>query len=311
MHFAIPMTAAAPLEFRRATAADIPAMSAIRLAVRENVLSNPGRITQQMYEDYMERLGRGWVCERDGAVIGFSYAAREDSSIWALFVEPGHEGLGAGKRLLRLATDWLFGLGAAAVKLSTAAGTRADRFYLAQGWQRVETHGDADAHFRLARPIEIRRAAPGDLDEMWAAFQPLLAGGDAFPFGAGFEKATFQLHWFSSHPAYVACDGGRIVGMYKMGANYPDHGAHVASATYAVAQHAQGRGIGRKLVEHSLAQARAEGFLAMQFNYVVGTNTAAMALYRKLGFNVAGTLPQAFRHRDLGLVDAYVLHRFL
>ncbi len=158
---------------------------------------------------------------------------------------------------------------------------------------------------------EIRRAEPGDLDAMWAIFQPLLAGGDAFPFGEGFEKATFQLHWFSSHPAYVACAGGQILGMYKMGANYPDHGAHVASATYAVAPQAQGKGIGRTLVEHSLEQARREGFLAMQFNYVVSTNAPAMALYRKLGFNIAGTLPQAFRHRELGLVDSYVLHRFL
>jgi ribosomal protein S18 acetylase RimI-like enzyme len=158
---------------------------------------------------------------------------------------------------------------------------------------------------------EIRRAEPGDLDAMWAIFQPLLAGGDAFPFGEGFEKATFQLHWFSSHPAYVACAGGAILGMYKMGANYPDHGAHVASATYAVAAQAQGKGVGRALAEHSLAQARREGFLAMQFNYVVSTNASAMALYRKLGFNTAGTLPKAFRHRELGLVDAYVLHRFL
>jgi len=157
----------------------------------------------------------------------------------------------------------------------------------------------------------IRRALPADLDAMWAIFQPLLAGGDAFPFGPGFEKSTFQLHWFTSHAAYVAEYGGEIVGMYKMGANYPDHGAHVASATYAVATQAQGRGIGRALVEHSLAQAREEGFLAMQFNYVVSTNASAMTLYRRLGFNVAGTLPQAFRHHQLGLVDAYVLHRFL
>jgi len=146
---------------------------------------------------------------------------------------------------------------------------------------------------------------------MWAAFRPLLEAGDAFPFGPGFDRATFELHWFSGHTAYVACDGDRIVGMYKMGANYPDFGSHVASATYAVALEAQGRGIGRALVEHSLASARAEGFAAMQFNYVVSTNAAAMALYTSVGFNIAGVLPQAFRHRELGLVDAYVLHRFL
>jgi GNAT superfamily N-acetyltransferase len=299
------------LQFRRATLADIPAMTAIRLAVRENILSNPGRVTQQMYEDYLERLGRGWVCERAGAVIGFSYAASEDNSIWALFVEPGHEGLGAGKRLLQLATEWLFSCGAPAVTLATSAGTRADRFYESQGWQRGAMKDGVEVCYRLEPELIIRRAVPGDADAMWSVFHPLLENGDAFPFGTGFEKSTFELHWFSSHPAYVACSAGRIVGMYKMGANYPDHGAHVASATYAVAAQAQGRGIGRALVEHSLAQARAEGFLAMQFNYVVSTNVAAMALYRKLGFNIAGTLPQAFRHRALGLVDAYVLHRYL
>ncbi|WP_383698261.1 GNAT family N-acetyltransferase, partial [Streptomyces sp. NPDC057494] len=71
------------------------------------------------------------------------------------------------------------------------------------------------------------------------------------------------------------------------------------------------QGVGRALVEHSLERARAEGFLAMQFNYVVSTNGPAVALYRKLGFDVVGTLPKAFRHGQLGLVDVFVMHRFL
>ena len=71
------------------------------------------------------------------------------------------------------------------------------------------------------------------------------------------------------------------------------------------------QGIGRALVEHSLDRARSEGFLAMQFNYVVSSNAPAVELYRKLGFAVVGTLPAAFRHRTLGLVDVYVMHRFL
>ena len=300
------------LTFRRATTADIPAMSRIRLAVRDNALSNPGRITQAMYEDHLERCGRSWVCEREGAVIGFSSAARADFSIWALFIDPHHEGLGAGRRLLRLATNWLFAQGAPAVTLSTAASTRADRFYQAQGWQRSQRENETDAHFRLARSATtIRRAEPDDLDAMWAVFQPLLAAGDAFPFGPTFEKSTFQLHWFGSHAAYVAEMGGEVVGIYKLGANYPDHGAHVASATYAVDVNRQGKGIGRALVEHSLQQARAQGFLAMQFNYVVSTNLPAMRLYERLGFQIAGRLPRAFRHRTLGLVDAVVLFREL
>jgi ribosomal protein S18 acetylase RimI-like enzyme len=159
--------------------------------------------------------------------------------------------------------------------------------------------------------LEIRRANADDLDAMWLIFQAVIARGDAFPFGAGFDKQTFQAHWFSTHTAYVAAKDDRILGMYKMGANYPDHGAHIASATYAVAPAAQGRGIGKALVEDSLARARAQGFLAMQFNYVVTSNEPAMRLYRKFGFEQVGTLPKAFKHHQLGLVDACVLYRFL
>lgn len=120
--------------FRQATRADIPAMSAIRLSVTENVLRDPSRVTLAMYEDYLEAAGRGWVAEIDGAVVAFSYADRHQGSIWALFVSPGYEGHGLAKRLLALATGWLFALGHRSVTLTTSAGTRADRFYARQGW---------------------------------------------------------------------------------------------------------------------------------------------------------------------------------
>jgi len=159
--------------------------------------------------------------------------------------------------------------------------------------------------------INIRNAGIQDLDAMWEIFREVIAGGDALPFGEGFDRQTFQAHWFGGHAAYVALRDGRIVGMYKMGPNYPDHGSHVASATYAVAPNVQGQGIGKALVADSLERARKDGFLAMQFNYVVATNAPAMALYHKLGFEQVGILPKAFRHRQLGLVDACVLFRFL
>lgn len=159
--------------------------------------------------------------------------------------------------------------------------------------------------------MQIRPAISGDLDAMWRIFQEVIAAGDALPFSADFDVDTFRSHWFGSHRAYVATGGDGIVGMYKMGANYPGPGAHVASATYVVSPHAQGRGIGRALVEHSLARAQEEGFLSIQFNFVVSTNAPAVELYKKLGFAVVGTLPRAFRHKTLGLVDAYVMSRFL
>ncbi|MCC2970752.1 GNAT family N-acetyltransferase [Massilia sp. IC2-476] len=141
--------------FRRARRADIPAMSAIRLSVRENVLSDPTRVTLQMYEDYLERDGHGWVAEVDGMVAGFCYADRSRASIWALFVSPGHEGLGLGQGLLGLAVSWLFELGHQRISLTTTPGTRADRFYAAQGWTRLPEGGTEVGYVleRAASPL--------------------------------------------------------------------------------------------------------------------------------------------------------------
>jgi GNAT superfamily N-acetyltransferase len=123
--------------FRRATAADIPAMSRIRLCVTENTLSDPTRITHEMYEDFLELSGRGWVAENDGEIVAFCYADKVNASIWALFVSPGHEGHGFGQSLLKLAVDWLFVIGHGSIRLTTGANTRADRFYMEQGWTRA------------------------------------------------------------------------------------------------------------------------------------------------------------------------------
>lgn len=146
---------------------------------------------------------------------------------------------------------------------------------------------------------------------MWNIFRSVIAAGDSLPFSEHFERDTFDTHWFGAHRAHVAVTEAGVVGMYKLGENYPGRGSHVASATYLVSPAAQGKGIGRRLVEHSLEQAREQGFEAMQFNYVVSTNTAAVELYKRLGFAIVGTLPQAFRHARLGLVDANVMFRFL
>lgn len=116
------------INFRQATTDDIAAMSAIRLSVKENALSDPSRITGQMYYDYLELLGRGWVAEIDRNVVGFCYACKDTSSIWALFVSPQHEGKGIARHLLALAVDWLFGQGNDSVALTTSVSTRAERF---------------------------------------------------------------------------------------------------------------------------------------------------------------------------------------
>lgn len=141
--------------FRQATRGDIPAMSAIRLAVRENILSDPSRVTEQMYIDYLDLAGRGWAAEIDGAIVGFCYAGKDNASIWALFISEEYEGRGIGKRLLHMAVDWLFDQGHASVHLTTTPDTRADRFYAAQGWTRTPI-SEREAGFRIfkaAQPV--------------------------------------------------------------------------------------------------------------------------------------------------------------
>jgi len=139
------------LAFREARLADIPAMREIRAAVSENRLSDPEKITARMVEDYLTTLGKGWVCEHDGTVLGFSFAAHKSQSIWALFVRPGHERRGIGTRLLAMASEWLFAHGAERVVLSTAPDTRADRFYRTRGWSRGALLANGEVLFRLDR----------------------------------------------------------------------------------------------------------------------------------------------------------------
>lgn len=143
-------------EIRLATLQDIPRMSEIRLAVRENQLSDPGRITVADYEDFVQGRGRSWVLEQDGPqgrqIVGFSAADGETATIWALFVDPAHEGRGHGRRLLQPAVAWLWARGAATVGLSTAPGTRADRFYRAGGWLVTGTSPHGELEFVLHRP---------------------------------------------------------------------------------------------------------------------------------------------------------------
>ncbi len=139
------------MKFRLASINDIGAMSEIRLSVSENVLSDPNLITRKMYEDYLDNLGRGWVCELDNEIIGFCFAEKKNHSIWALFVKPNFEGFGAGKGLIQIATQWLFEIGARKIVLDTEANTRADSFYKNQGWTRGRMKDQYEVTYFLLR----------------------------------------------------------------------------------------------------------------------------------------------------------------
>ena len=160
--------------------------------------------------------------------------------------------------------------------------------------------------------LTIRRAVESDFESIWSIFREVLAPGDTYVFSPDTPRDDAFAYWFGAGvTSFVAEAGGRIVGMYKIVRNQPDLGSHVANASFMVAPSCSGQGAGRQMGVHCLRQARLNGFRAMQFNFVVSTNVAALALWKSLGFAIVGTLPGAFRHRDLGYVDAHVMYRSL
>lgn len=139
---------------REATAGDIDAMHRIRMAVRENRLTDPSWLTPAMYRACLSDSGvaNSWVAEVEGRLAGFSVGRIPERDIWALFVDPAHEGRGIGRALIDTATRWLFERGVPTVELSTTPGTRADRFYREAGWQRGETTAKGEIMYRLPNP---------------------------------------------------------------------------------------------------------------------------------------------------------------
>jgi L-amino acid N-acyltransferase YncA len=160
--------------------------------------------------------------------------------------------------------------------------------------------------------VTIRKAEPSDSDAIWRIFHQVVRRGDTYTYDPETTNEQAYSIWMShEHTTYVACLDDQVVGTYILRPNQPGLGSHVANAAYMVGEDWRGKGVGKAMCEHSLEEARRMGFHAMQFNMVVSTNESAVSLWKKLGFAIVGTLPQAFRHRELGLVDAYVMHRFL
>ena len=160
--------------------------------------------------------------------------------------------------------------------------------------------------------ITVREAMVEDTDAIWEIFHSVVKTGDTYPFDPDTTRGDLPRLWLAAYMyTYVAERDGTIVGTYVLKPNMPCLGAHVANGSYMVHPAAQGQGVGKAMCVHSLTEAQGLGFKAMQFNLVVSTNTAAVELWKRMGFSIVGTLPQAFNHQTLGYVDAYVMYQHL
>ncbi|WP_084581536.1 GNAT family N-acetyltransferase [Sphingomonas azotifigens] len=160
--------------------------------------------------------------------------------------------------------------------------------------------------------LAIRPAAPEDGAAIWAILEPVIRAGETYAMDRDLSRGAALAYWLGPDRAsFVAEAEGRVLGTYYLRANQAGGGAHVANCGYATHADARGRGIARAMAEHSFAEARARGFRAMQFNFVVSSNAPAVRLWLALGFETVGRVPEAFAHPALGLVDALVLYRRL
>ncbi len=156
----------------------------------------------------------------------------------------------------------------------------------------------------------IREATDEDWWRIYPFWSAIVEAGRTYAFPAGLSREEARIWWMETPPGrtVVACEGPDILGSAKMGANRPGRGAHVATASFMVDPAHRGTGVGRALGEYVVAWARAAGFRSMQFNAVVETNTGAVRLWRSLGFEVVGTVPEAFDDAEVGLVGLHVMH---
>lgn len=160
--------------------------------------------------------------------------------------------------------------------------------------------------------LEIRPARAADRPAIARIIMPTIRTGETYALDRDLSEADTVAYWTGAdRETFVAEADGAVLGTYYLRANQAGGGAHVANCGFMTDAAATGRGVARAMGAHALDRARARGFAAMQFNFVVSTNVRAVRLWESLGFAVVGRLPGAFAHPSLGHVDALVMFRTL
>lgn len=159
---------------------------------------------------------------------------------------------------------------------------------------------------------KIIKASEADFDSIWPIFQQIVEEGGTYVYSQDLTKDDAKSIWFDkNYDTYIAQNEDKIVGAYVIRPGHRDLGAHICNAAYIVTGEHSGKGIGRQMGEHSLEEAKKLGYSAMQFNYVIGTNAGAIHLWESLGFQIVGTIPDAYQNQSGTLTDIHIMHKKL
>ena len=163
------------------------------------------------------------------------------------------------------------------------------------------------------KSISINKIEESDWSLIWKILEPVFRSGETYAFSPDISETEAHKVWVENPIAtYVAKDNfDNVLGTYFIKPNQPTLGAHVCNCGYIVGESARGKGIASSMCQHSQQAAKQLGFRAMQFNLVVSTNEVAVRLWQKLGFEIIGTLAEAFKHSKYGFVDAFVMYKQL
>jgi ribosomal protein S18 acetylase RimI-like enzyme len=151
-----------------------------------------------------------------------------------------------------------------------------------------------------------------DRKGLYTIFREVVEAGTQFPYSDS-SYDEFMRTFFAPHSAVFVCKSPKdgIVGGFYIKPNFPGHARHIANAAYMIHTDFRGKGLGRMLGETSLHLAKEMGYRAMQYNIVFSQNVAAVTLWKKLGFEIIGTIADAIKNRDHSYQDGYIMYRIL
>ncbi|MEP2668146.1 MAG: GNAT family N-acetyltransferase [Cyclobacteriaceae bacterium] len=160
--------------------------------------------------------------------------------------------------------------------------------------------------------LEIRVFEEKDKEAVWDIISKVVASGETYVFHPDSSREKMLAYWLApAKQVYVATLDDKVVGSFTLAPNQPDRGAHIANGSYMVSPDHGGKGIGTFMARYSLEEAKRLGYLAMQFNIVIKSNEHAVRLWKKVGFDIIGEIPNAFNHPRLGMTNAYIMYRAL